>query len=184
MSDKNNDSCLKCKRRVEYVAALEGRSCSVPVEMTDMARQSSEKTKADDQFLRDHPDMPAAEIAKQLGRSPASVYTRRCALGITGKNRRDLIRQRHAEMKSVQARKTVAHGTGHDTLPATPAELTPTRELVMININGFEEIYERLKRSAQENFRTPELQALFFIHQGLKAESGGRDQRREADGTS
>lgn len=35
--DKNSAECMRCELRINYVAALEGRSCSVPVEMTDMA---------------------------------------------------------------------------------------------------------------------------------------------------
>ncbi len=173
--DKNNDTCMRCAKRIKYVASLEGLTCSVPVEMTDMA-MSPEKVKQHDQFMIENPDMKVPQIAKQLGRSQAAIYSRRFKLGLT-KPKRDAER-------TMLADRTKAVHSEPENLPPRRAELTRSADLAIINIKGYEELYERLKRSAQANFRTPELQALWFIHKGLAAESGAGDQRRAPDGTS
>lgn len=174
--DKNNDTCMRCAKRIKYCESLEGLTCSVPVEMTDMA-MSPEKVKRHDQFIIDNPEMKAPEVAKALGRSTAAIYNRRHALGLT-KHRGVSERVKPATMQKpnhIEDTAPAHHGS---------AELTRSADLAIININGYEELYERLKRSAQANFRTPELQALWFIHQGLAAEDGAGDQRRAPDGTS
>ena len=193
--DKNGPECLVCEKRTAYVASLEGRSGPVPMEMTDMAGRDLEKTRRDDQFLRDNQDMPPAEIAGVLGRSLASIYVRRSVLGLTKDKRRAMIKARDELRKKIEAghpsfidAEGIAGDSLQDTAPsvkldAPMAELVPANDLMLVNVHGLEDLYERLKRSAKENFRTPELQALWFIHRALQAEDGARDQRR-APGTA
>ena len=159
-ADKNGPGCLHCEKRCAYVASLEGRSGPVPMEMTDMAGRWKE---SEDQYLRDNPHLAAKQQAANLGRSAQSVSVRRSALKLTHQPR---------------------------VMPTAPAVLkantAPLSDLLwdLVNVREFEDLYERLKRSAKENFRTPELQALWFIHRGLAAEDSACDQRRHTDGSS
>jgi hypothetical protein len=190
--DKNSSDCMSCTRRVEYVTALEGRSCSVPMEMGDMARQSSEKTRHDDQYLRDHQDTPIPEIAKALGRSVESIYVRRSNLGLTA--RRGLIKARAEKIAGERLKKparpappTVIDqsedhpdisrpaGTIERSTALIPAVMTPSADLFIMSFKGHEDLYDSLKDKAAAEFRTPELQALFIIHKALQAQSGAGD---------
>ena len=193
-ADKNGPECLNCEKRTDYVASLEGRSGPVPMEMTDMV-MDSEKIRHDDQFMRDNPDMRPADISAALGRTVAAIYVRRAKLGLTKDKRLDLIKARGKYRKSIKTDPPAHLNSGataadHDREQpmlkdsATPAAFTPAASLLVVNAGGFGDLYERLKRSAKENFRTPELQALWFIHQALQAEDGARDQRRAPDRSS
>lgn len=175
--DKNNDTCMRCAKRIEYVEALEGMTNSVPVEMTDMAIHiNAEKAKQHDEFILANKDMSPIEIARQLGRSTAAIYNRRHALGLTKQMRREKVRAAAEKMMAEDSRPHV---------PAVnAAELIRAADMMIVNVNGHEELYERLKRSAKENFREPWQQALFFIHQGLAAEDCAGDHRRAPDGAS
>ncbi len=153
--DKNGEECMRCERRVEYVAALEGRSCSVPMEMSDMGR-SRANTQRDDEFLRSNPDMPIAEIAEKLGRTPAGISYRRHLLGIVKSGRKSCRSQ-----DEPQPMVCLHHDTAGPSAPKSPTS---------IDLGG--DLYDRLCQCAQREFRTPEMQALYFIHQGLAAAGG------------
>lgn len=180
--DKNNDICLRCAKRVKYVAEMDGMHCSVPVEMSDMASLKREKVEHDDQFMRDNPDMPIAQIAEKLGRTYGAISVRRSNLGIKKANRHALIKERAEQRKKEQAaaRERIAVAKGprpeasgpREPLAApveiTPVQLTPAADVVLINTKGFEDLYERLAERARKEFRTPELQALYFISKALE----------------
>lgn len=126
--DKNNDTCMRCAKRIKYCEALEGLTCSVPVEMTDMAitNISKEKVREHDEFIMAHPRLKAHEIAKQLGRSTAAIYSRRHALGLT-KRQRDMASAPTDRQSVADSPASPAHGL-------TLAEVTPAADLVLINV--------------------------------------------------
>lgn len=155
--DKNGPQCLKCEKRCGYVASLEGRSGPVPMEMTDMAiKNDPEKSKRDDQFMRDNPDMPPAKLAEQLGRSLGAIYVRRSVLGLC-KGKRNSPITKGAELQA----------PGED-----PQEN-------IINLEDHPDVLDQLRKRAAAELRTVSNQALWCIKCALQG--GAPDHGRAPD---
>jgi hypothetical protein len=163
---------MRCEARIEYVSSLDGLTCSVPVEMADMAisRIGIEKRKEHDEFILANPGMPAAEIAKALGRTVSAIYTRKAHLRI---------KARHAEIHAGVGTRS-ASATADDKI----APLQDQADHFKIEFAGHEQLFARLKDAAIRNFRSPQQQALYFIHQGIQAEDSAGDNRRAPDGAA
>lgn len=102
--DKNGPECLNCKKRLEFVGALQSMTGPVPMEMTDMgARRISPElmAKAEADLARCAPPEPKqipgrwtpdqdelvrtlapADAAQRLGKSIGAIYVRRSQLKI------------------------------------------------------------------------------------------------------
>lgn len=105
--DKNGPECGGCRKRIEYVGALDGENEPIPVEMTDMGakRISPELAARVEQDLakcappekppnlvrwtHDQDEMALhlapTEAAERLGRSISAIHQRRHALKILGR---------------------------------------------------------------------------------------------------
>ncbi len=199
---KNAERCGECEKRIKYVEALEGHSASIPVEMTDMA---STRWKPEEvEFLRSNYESKTdRQIALEIGRAASAVTMKRMDLGLrkaaswrSGWER--LKERKAAAMAQAEADlDKCPEVAGHADEPVQPdprmaeppqttapsADLVPVTgpDFALINFKQHEPIYERLKAAAERDFRTPELQALFYINQGLAREDGDHDQRRPAD---
>jgi hypothetical protein len=171
---------MRCEKRLSYVAALEGRSASMPVEMTDMARWTEEQV----QYLKDNFEGKTdAQLAEDLGKNAGAVCVKRQSMGLkkaaSWRSGWERIKERKAAM--TQAEEDIGR------LPMkaaeTPCEVVPIsgQDFTLINFKKHEAIYGRLQAAAERDFRTPELQAMFYISQALERENGAVDQRRAAD---
>lgn len=77
--DKNNETCMRCAKRIKYVASMEGLTCSLPVEMTDMAKWTKDQV---DYLRQNYTTKSDLEIAKHIGKNPPCVQIKRTALGL------------------------------------------------------------------------------------------------------
>ena len=199
---------MRCTKRIEYVAALEGRSASMPVEMTDMARWTDEQV----QYLKENFESKTdSQLAEAIGKNGGAVCVKRLGLGLkkaaSWRSGWERIKERKAAMKQADAdidrlpkdepegifpihrtsdgKIHVGEAPRDPDPPAAPSalELVPVArpDFTLINFKKYEAIYGRLQAAAERDFRTPELQALFYISQALERENGAPDQRRAAD---
>lgn len=139
--DKNNDSCIKCEKRIEYVAYIGG--------------QSGENTVL--QPEKKKPGRPKAEVKIEARREPKPITEKECMSCKKSKPLGEFSINR-------------AYSDGHQTwckacMSAIRKNTRNRKEAELINqlFSGFESIKDEVETMARRDFRTSRQQVLFLV---------------------
>ena len=131
-------------------------TASIPVELTDMGenmRKSKRWSDADIHFLKENVNqMTNKQMGDQLGVSPPAVSVKLSAFKIKRDKKSD---RAYTKDLSTQVE-----------LPANPKK----KDFFILDFSQHGDLYDRLLSFADDNFRTADNQALYFIHQALQAD--------------
>ena len=170
--DKNNDTCMNCDKRLTYIRMLGDSTKSIPTELTDMATSSNNNGRRrrysmeEKQYLfRNYKEKTNSEMAKELGRSIGSVAGMLSHSGLIRP------KEKLSENESKYLATIKNHPINFDLGAGLQEVLPKTKDFIIIDFSGRDELFKSVIEAASDNFRTPELQILFYCHQAINGQS-------------
>lgn len=174
--DKNRPVCINCIKRQEYSEALGRMAFSVPIEMTDHYkgnRQMNEKVQT---------KICSDPKCKSAGRAQPITNFYKCKNFVSSLNPNGYMNV-CSECKRRQQRERTASLKKQSidpTTPAIPNEIVlhnpgeslkaVNKSFVVIDFSRHADLYDQIVTAAAADFRTPDLQILYFCSQALNVE--------------
>jgi len=180
--DKKNPICGNCDDRLQYIATLGRPNESLRIEMADMTIKRKPWTQADDEFIQNnYQTMKNRQLGERLDRTESAVWARlnklqlkRCPQDAANRKiKHELPNRDLGDSLPVSHRVEEMMSPGEMNMPALAenAPMVPSKDFMVVDFSMYGDLFDKVMAAAAEEFRTPQLQILFYCHQALNGQT-------------
>jgi hypothetical protein len=181
--DKRNPDCEACQKKDQYVGRLGRPNENLPIEMTDMAdkKQIRRWTPGELKYLKDYYlTMTNGEMSAELKRTENAVAFKMHQLKLRRSKPKIAPIKHSKEVPRPPDQTARPHHSALEPISTGKIDLLPpvgnlpalsNKDFLIIDFSSYPDLYDNLLKTASENFRTPELQILFYCHHAINGQT-------------